>query len=135
MSVKELDRMFKEAFTYIDKGDAVQASEKLYKVAEESVKMLAKLHNLAEYREAEERGRWVTRLLFKAVDRLSEIYGLDFSKAWSSAWTLHVEGFHEGRLPAEVVRSYASVIEDILNILKRETAHSSMFKKYGYYKP
>lgn len=125
MSIEELDRMFKEAFLYIDRGDTVQASEKLYKVAEESVKMLAKLHNLAEYREAKKRGRWVTGLLFRAVDRLSEIYGLDFSKAWSSAWTLHVEGFHEGKLPTNVVRSYASIIEDILNILKREMSVSS----------
>jgi len=42
---------------YMDWNDPVQASEKLYKVAEEALKILAKRFTLPECREAEGRGR------------------------------------------------------------------------------
>ncbi|MEM2753518.1 MAG: PaREP1 family protein, partial [Nitrososphaerota archaeon] len=39
--------MLSESEVYISKGDAVQASEKLYKAAEECIKLLAKHFKLS----------------------------------------------------------------------------------------
>ena len=44
--------------------DTVQASEKLYKVAEEAVKALAIALNLDEAKKTAEIGRWTAQLLF-----------------------------------------------------------------------
>jgi len=38
--LEELRKRFREAIEYIEKGDAVQAAEKLYKVAENAIKIL-----------------------------------------------------------------------------------------------
>jgi hypothetical protein len=43
------EKYMAEAFKYLDKGDAVQASEKAYKAAEEVVKALSEKFNLPEY--------------------------------------------------------------------------------------
>ncbi len=42
---------------YLAKGDAVQASEKLYKGVEECIKLLAEKHKLPEFEKAKEKGR------------------------------------------------------------------------------
>jgi len=63
------------AKSYLEKGDVVQASEKLYKVAEECVKVLAQVLNLPEAAKARELGRWFTWLLDKAVRRISRALG------------------------------------------------------------
>jgi hypothetical protein len=59
-----------EAEEYLKKGDAVQASEKAYKVAEEVVKALSEKFNLQEYQQAVKEGRWYT--LGSAVSSLSK---------------------------------------------------------------
>ena len=88
-----------EGRTYIDRNDAVQASEKLYKVAEETVKDLARRFGLPEWLEVQEKGRWTTTLLFNAVRTLSErLSRPEVLNGWNAAWFLHVEGFHEARL-------------------------------------
>lgn len=46
------EKYFREAVELLEKGDPVQASEKLYKAAEECIKILACLENLDEYRRA-----------------------------------------------------------------------------------
>ena len=56
-------RCLEEGKRYIDKGDPVRASEKLYKASEEAVKELARKFDLPEYKEAEEKGRWTTVLV------------------------------------------------------------------------
>lgn len=66
-----------EAIELIEKEDAVQASEKLYKVVEDCVKLLAKLNSLPEYKKAIKEGQWWSKLLAKAVERLRDIYGED----------------------------------------------------------
>lgn len=64
------EKHLEEGRNLID-GDSVQASEKLYKAAEECVKALALYLNLEEIvAEAEERGRWTVTELEKAVLRL-----------------------------------------------------------------
>ena len=50
----------------------VQASEKIYKAAKDTVKILAKTHTPDIYREAATRGRWTASLLDKVVRAYSE---------------------------------------------------------------
>jgi len=64
-----------EAKSYLQRGDVVQASEKLYNVAEECVKVLAQVLNLPEAAKARELGGWFTWLVDKAVRRASRALG------------------------------------------------------------
>ena len=66
--------------------DPVQASEKLYKAAEEAVKALAKVFNLPQVDEAEKIGVWTAELLFKAVNTLAKKFGEDIRSWWHTAW-------------------------------------------------
>ncbi|BDR91304.1 PaREP1 family protein [Vulcanisaeta souniana] len=69
------ERYLNEAKEYINKGDAVQVSEKLYKAAEENVKALAEKYDLSENRQAIREGRWHMHLLLKACSRPSKTLG------------------------------------------------------------
>lgn len=64
-----------EAEDYLKKGDAVQASEKAYKTAEEIVKALAEKFNIPEYQQASKEGRWYTYWLASAVNSLTKDLG------------------------------------------------------------
>jgi len=75
----------------------VQASEKLYKAAEEAVKAAAVLLGLEEAERAREAGRWSAALLFSTMEKLAEKTQREV-RWWRTAWVLHVEGFHEARL-------------------------------------
>jgi PaREP1/PaREP8 domain containing family protein len=68
------ERFLAEGRGFIDR-DPVQASEKLYKAAEESVKALATALNLDEAGKALEKGRWTVSLLNDAVYTISEKLG------------------------------------------------------------
>jgi len=115
-------RMLEDARECIEKGDAVQASEKLYKVAEEAVKVLAGRFGLPEYEDAIRMERWTTPLLFRAVSRIVERLGRRIRHYWDTAWTLHVEGFHEARLGIESVAERVEDIEELLmRLVERET--------------
>ena len=73
--------------------DPIQASEKLYKAAEECVKALAIYLNLGDImREVERRGRWTVTELEKAVEAISDRLGRWYEEAWDRAWALHVWG-------------------------------------------
>jgi hypothetical protein len=110
----EVERYLEEGGRFVEQGDPVQASEKLYKAAEEAVKVLAKHFALPEYEEAEGRGRWTTTLLFSAVRRLSETVNPQVANWWHAAWFLHVEGFHEARLSIEEVKFRVKFIEELV---------------------
>jgi len=105
-------RFLREGEDLVDRGDVIQASEKLYKAAEEAIKEQAGIHAHAKdvYAEAERRGRWNTTLLFKAA----RILGKEIRHYWDSAWTLHVEGFHEAKLDLEEVKER---LEDIKRLV------------------
>jgi len=99
------------ALKYLEEGksltdeDPVQASEKLYKAAEEAVKALALHFNLSDVVErVEKRGRWTVTELEKAVEAIAERVGDWFRNSWDSAWVLHVWGFHEGKLDSRAVK-------------------------------
>jgi hypothetical protein len=103
----------------IGKEDAVQASEKLYKCAEEAVKVLSGRFKLEEYEEAKRIGRWTTTVLFRAVERIAEVMGRDIEHYWNTTWTLHVEGFHEARLEISYVSRSLEDIEELVRLARK----------------
>jgi len=103
-----------EAEEYLKKNDAVQASEKAYKVAEEVVKALSEKFNTQEYQQAVKEGRWYTYTLGESASILSEKLGDWVLEGWSNAYFLHVWGFHEGKLKVEYVSRYINPIKRML---------------------
>ncbi len=118
--VKELRKRLEEALEYIRKGDAVQASEKLYKVAENAVKLLAQVNGLPEYKKAVKDGGWWIKLLDRAARKLRDIYGEEVFEAWSTAYRFHQKGFHEEQLTIGDVSEEAYKIEDLVKIVEKE---------------
>ena len=124
-------RLLDEARQAIEKEDAVQASEKLYRVAEECIKAMVKALDLDEAREARSRGRWSLRLLDVVAAKLAERLGRRVYDDWSHAHFLYVEGFHEARLSIDQVKARARYVEELLEIARntiaktRETGKSS----------
>ncbi len=107
--------MVQRAKEELERGDAVQASEKLYKAVEECIKMLACLHDIEECRRAREEGGWWTRLLAKAARRLSIILRSQLIiDAWSQGFDLHVHGFHEHGLSKEDVEISLPVVKKLV---------------------
>ena len=113
MKVELIARVLDEAKECIEKKDAMQASEKLYKASEEALKLLSAKFRLDEYEESKKKGRWTAPLLFSAVRKLSEEVNPDIVNRWDHAWFLHVEGFHEARLNIEEVKFRLRFIEDL----------------------
>jgi len=112
-------RYLEEGRNLID-GDPVQASEKLYKAAEEAVKALAAYFDLKDVLEDVERsGRWSVGMLGKAVLRISEKVGEWFRSPWDAAWVLHVWGFHEAKFDPEDVRTRLPDIERMVSEAQR----------------
>ncbi|BDR91686.1 PaREP1 family protein [Vulcanisaeta souniana] len=114
------------AIKYLNEGrelidrDPVQASEKLYKAAEESVKALAQYYDLKNIlSRVSERGRWTVTELEKVVETVSEKLGDWLVRSWDAANYLHVWGFHETKLDPEAVRIRYPYIERIVNEINR----------------
>jgi hypothetical protein len=100
--------------------DPVQASEKLYKAAEECVKALA-IHLKIEdvLKSVEKRGRWTSTDLERAVKEISKRAGKQFLISWGEASYLHVWGFHEAKLDSESVKVRVEYIESMVEETKR----------------
>ena len=114
------ERFLEGARGYVERGDAVQASAKLYKVAEECVKALATKFNAPELEESRRRGRWMTWLLGRAARTLAEKLGepkIEF--IWGVAYDLHVWGFHEAKYGVDMVRVDVPHLEWLLNHAKK----------------
>ena len=116
---------------YLNKGKSlidknpIQASEKLYKAAEEVVKALTIYFNLSDIIEkVDERKMWTITKLDKASRMISEKLGKWFRSSWDTAWALHVWGFHEEKLDSESVRDRLPDIEKMVmeaqKIVKRK---------------
>jgi transcription initiation factor TFIIB len=107
--------------TLVDK-DPVQASEKLYKAAEESIKALALHLNLKNQGNNTKRGKWSKTELTNAVKHISEKHGIQFLQAWADAQTLHNMSFHKTNIDHKTVKLKLQNIENIVsetqNILK-----------------
>ena len=111
----ELAKYFlSEGKRLIDK-DPVQASEKIYKAVEEAIKALTMGLGIEDVlSKVEERGRWTTPDLERAVEVLSDKLGKWLYDAWDHAWVLHVWGFHEAKLDSEAVRRRVKDVEMII---------------------
>jgi hypothetical protein len=114
------------AVRYLEEGknligtDPVQASEKLYKAAEEVVKALTIHFNLKDILEdVEKSGRWSVGKLEKAVLSISDKVGDWFRSSWDTAWALHVWGFHEAKFDAEDVRRRLPSIDRMVTEAQR----------------
>jgi len=120
VEVIELCRKYiAEAVDSLKRGDVVQSSEKLYKVVEEAVKILAEVHNLDAYRKSVEVGRWSVQRLEEAAKQLAAIYGDAVYDAWKIAYErLHIEGFHERRLTPEDVASEIDKVIYLVSLLE-----------------
>jgi hypothetical protein len=117
----ELEHHLKLALKYFAEGknladkDPIQASEKLYKAAEEIVKTLTVYFNLSDVLEnVKKRGGWTVTELEKAVEAISERFGEWFIGAWDIAWALHVWGFHEAKLNTKAVKVRLPYLERMI---------------------
>ncbi len=120
------EHFFEEAREYIEKGDAVQASEKLYKVAEECIKALAKRFEVPELKEVRRRGKWDTWLLGMAATSLAEMLSEEQVRmAWSIAYDIHVWGFHEAKYGLREVKHALPHIEWLLRYTKEKLSTDS----------
>ena len=125
-AIVEAERRLELALRYLGEGralidrDPVQASEKLYKAAEEAVKALALHFGLSDILEkVEKRGRWTVTELEKAVEAIAEKVGGWFLDSWDHAWALHVWGFHEAKLDAESMKLRAPSVERMVEEAKK----------------
>jgi hypothetical protein len=122
----EIEKHLDLALTFLEEGknfvekNPVQASEKLYKAAEESVKLLALHLGISEaLSQVKQRDRWTVTDLEKAIEAISKKLGDWFGEAWDRAWALHVWGFHEAKFDSEAVRIRLPYVERIVEEAKR----------------
>ena len=108
------EKYFNEAREYVSKGDAVQASEKLYKATEECVKALAEKYGTPEYQQVVKEGRWFTEYLQKASNTLASILGDWVAIGWAAGYVLHVWGFHEAKLSVNDLTNYLRLVENFV---------------------
>ncbi|AHC52205.1 hypothetical protein SUSAZ_10080 [Sulfolobus acidocaldarius SUSAZ] len=81
------DVYLEEADELLSRGDVVQASEKYYKAAEESIKILSSVLELEVINKTNNEG-WSGELLNKCVFSLSSILGKWIIESWGSAIAL-----------------------------------------------
>ncbi len=114
-----IENMMKEAKKYIEEKNAIQASEKLYKVAEECIKILAEKEGIPEFEKAQQKEQWQTYLLSKAATSLAEkLKEEKIITAWADAYDVHVWGFHELKFSMKDVKARIKPIEWLLNFTK-----------------
>jgi hypothetical protein len=121
MSAAEARERVELALRYLEEGkalverDPVQASEKLYKAAEEAVKALALYYDLGGALEkAERRGRWTFEELERAARAIAGRVGEWFIAAWDAASYLLVLGAQEAELDSESVEARLPSIEKMV---------------------
>ncbi|ADX83921.1 PaREP1 family protein [Sulfolobus islandicus HVE10/4] len=105
-------KFLNDAEEFLSKGDLVQACEKYYKAAEEAIKLLVIENNLKEIiNDVESKGRWESENLFKA-SKLLRSNNPEIPILWKSAWTLHVEGFHELSLTRRKLKNLRKMLRN-----------------------
>lgn len=115
------EKYLKEGVKLVDK-DPVQASEKLYKAAEECIKAVAMHLNLKDIlARVRRRGRWTLADLEKTARAAARGISEDIYVGWDRANYLHIWGFHEAKLDAEDVKARIPYIEKMIEKLKRRT--------------
>lgn len=113
------ERFLAEGRELVDR-DPVQASEKLYKAAEEAVKALATALNLPEAKKAVESGSRWSKLLERATQSIAKALKVkELVLWWDTAFKLYVDGFHKAKLDSDSVRERYEYIEAMVNIAKK----------------
>jgi hypothetical protein len=111
-----------ESREYLGRGDAVQASEKAYKAVGECIKALVEKYNLPEHQQAMKEGKWYTHQLSSAANKLTKLLGDWVVNGWSSAYVLHVWGFHEAKLSVSDITEYINKVERMVNEAEKALA-------------
>lgn len=109
-------KFYQEADEYLEKDDVIQACEKYYKAAEETIKNLAVKHRLKVLEKVISDGQWSARYLFYAVEELEKIYN-GIKDWWKQVWYLHVYGFHEAVLDKNKVAELKDSVKKIISLL------------------
>ena len=112
-----------EAREYVGRGDAVQASERAYRAAENVIKALAEKYNTPEHQQAVREGRWHIDLLIKAVTTLSNKLGHWVSIGWASAFLIYDMGFHEAKLTVDAITGYIDEVEKMVREAEKVLMH------------
>ena len=117
MEIKGIKGFLDEGKSYVELGNSVQASEKLYKAAEEAIKALSRAYADGVWEEVQEKGRWTSPLLFKAVRQIARsLNDEEIRHYWDTAWFLRVEGFHEARLSIDEVKARLGDIAELVKL-------------------
>ncbi|AEE93171.1 PaREP1 family protein [Acidianus hospitalis W1] len=111
-----IEKLLKEADELLDRGDTLQASEKLYKAAEEAIKVISFKNSIRTILKVKSLGHWSSKMYFEAVDELESIYP-GIKSLWISAWILRVEGFHEISLDQKSIKLLKIDVEKIVKLL------------------
>ncbi len=120
-SLVDIEQLLAAARQYLAKNDPVQASEKLYKVTEDCLKLLAKHYNLPEFGEARRQKTWWSRLIGSVAKRLVDRTGKEeFNQAWTHAFDIHRFGFHENAYTVDQIKPSIRYIEWLLDFTKQE---------------
>ena len=112
-----------EAKEYVSRGDAIQASERAHRAAENIVKALAEKYNTLEYQQAIKESRWHIHLLIKAVTTLSNKLGRWMLIGWASAFLLYDMGFHEAKLTVDAITSYIDEVKKMVGEAEKVLMH------------
>lgn len=122
------ERYLSEARSYLDKGDSIQASEKMYKVVEECIKALAEYYKVPELEEMRKRGRWLTWLLGSTARTLAEkLNEPKIEYVWTVAYDIHMWGFHEAKYSIDKIRMDVQHVEWLLNFTKQTVKQRGSF--------
>lgn len=115
MNKQQLAKLVGQAEQEISSNDPLQAAEKLYKVAEECIKLLAIQNRMA----SKDKKRWNTKELNEYAESLKSIYGNDLYLNWKIALEdLHREGFHEDNLDTAKVYDRISSVIYLLGLIE-----------------
>lgn len=114
MTVQQLYELVEKAENRLKNDDPVFAAEKLYKAAEESIKILAIKKEIAE-----EETKWNAYKLNECAKALAAFYGENLENNWDIALhQLHMEGFHENNKKPEDIRDCIHNITDLIEIVE-----------------
>ncbi|AOL16768.1 hypothetical protein BFU36_08685 [Sulfolobus sp. A20] len=113
------DVLIEEADDLLSKGDITQASEKYYKAAEESIKLLVKILDIKEIMEKVEKdGYWDLGTLDEAVQKISEkVKKSEVFEYWMSAVAILTANLSVDELENEAkeVRKLVRIADEIVN--------------------
>ncbi len=114
MKKGDLEKLVKEAEVLLKQDDSLQASEKLYKVAEECIKILAIKNKMA----APNKRKWNTQELNNFAKMLKLGYGEKVYINWKTALEgLHRDGFHENDLTTAEVYDKIHCVTELLDLI------------------